>query len=200
MCLCCICTCACSLQLPKLTGALRTPVRTVQDANNAMQLDGITLYGQALRVNRPSDYVPPPTGQDPQQALLMHQQAAAARLAQGIGPGMPGMAIGAGMMGAGIGVPMPGIPAPMMPGMMPGMVAPAMSLKADLIQRTKKCRRVHIGNLPVNVGLTPEALKQFVNTVMQQMFLTVKPGDPVIDSFVSGDGKFGFVEMRTIQV
>jgi hypothetical protein len=31
------------------------------------------------------------------------------------------------------------------------------------------------------------------------MFLTVKPGDPVIDSFVSGDGKFGFVEMRTIQ-
>ena len=36
-------------------------VRTVTDANNAMQLDGITLYGQALRVNRPSDYVPPPT-------------------------------------------------------------------------------------------------------------------------------------------
>jgi hypothetical protein len=84
--------------------------------------------------------------------------------------------------------------------MMPGMVAPAMSLKADLVQRTKKCRRMHIWNLPVNVGLTPEALKQFVNTVMQQMFLTVKPGDPVIDSFVSGDGKFGFVEMRTIQV
>ena len=25
-------------------------------------------------------------------------------------------------------------------------------------------------------------------------------GEPVIDSFVSGDGKFGFVEMRTIQV
>ena len=79
---------------------------------------------------------------------------------------------------------------------------------------------------------------QFVNTVMQQKFLTgnyfskvlflviyivnirsltfenvwkwtlyiyiyiyiiVKPGEPVIDSFVSGDGKFGFVEMRTIQ-
>jgi hypothetical protein len=57
----------------------------------------------------------------------------------------------------------------------------------------------HTGNLPINVGLTPEALKQFVNTVMQQMFLTVKPGEPVIDSFVSGDGKFGFVEMRTIQ-
>jgi len=76
---------------------------------------------------------------------------------------------------------------------------PPANLKHDLMQRTKKCRRVHIGNLPMNVGLTPDALKSFVNTVMQQMFLTVKPGDPVIDSFVSGDGKFGFVEMRTIQ-
>jgi len=83
--------------------------------------------------------------------------------------------------------------------MMPGMMPPVLNLKHDLMQRTKKCRRVHIGNLPINVGLTPEALKQFVNTVMQQMFLTVKPGEPVIDSFVSGDGKFGFVEMRTIQ-
>ena len=31
------------------------------------------------------------------------------------------------------------------------------------------------------------------------VYKTVKPGEPVIDSFVSGDGKFGFVEMRTIQ-
>jgi len=186
-------------------------VRTVADANSAMQLDGITLYGQALRVNRPSDYVPPPTGQDPQQALAMHQQAAAARIAQGIGPGMPGMPTLSGMPGgmapmAPMGMGMPGMPPPGMgmPGMMPpvgmpGMMPPAANLKADLMQRTKKCRRVHIGNLPINVGLTPEALKSFVNSVMQQMFLTVKPGEPVIDSFVSGDGKFGFVEMRTVQ-
>ena len=145
-------------------------VRTVTDANNAMQLDGITLYGQALRVNRPSDYVPPPTA----------------------GPGAPGMAA-PGMPGG----PMGGM-VPMGMGMIPGMMPP-VNLKADLMQRTKKCRRVHIGNLPINVGLTPDALKQFINTVMQQMFLTVKPGEPVIDSFVSSDGKFGFVEMRTIQ-
>ena len=145
-------------------------VRTVTDANNAMQLDGITLYGQALRVNRPSDYVPPPTA----------------------GPGAPGMPA-PGMPGAPMGGMMP-----MGMGMIPGMMPP-VNLKADLMQRTKKCRRVHIGNLPINVGLTPDALKQFINTVMQQMFLTVKPGEPVIDSFVSSDGKFGFVEMRTIQ-
>lgn len=101
------------------------------------------------------------------------------------------------------GMPAPGMPPVGIPGLMgmgiPGMMPPVMNLKADLMQRTKKCRRVHIGNLPINVGLTPEALKQFVNTVMQQLALTVKPGEPVIDSFVSSDGKFGFVEMRTIQ-
>lgn len=171
-------------------------VRTVGDANNAMQLDGITLYGQPLRINRPSDYVPPPPGGgDPQAALAAHQQAQAARLAAGIGPGMNQPGMHPAMPPIGMQFPMPGMPAPMG---IPGMMPPA-NLKHDLMQRTKKCRRVHIGNLPMNVGLTPDALKSFVNTVMQQMFLTVKPGDPVIDSFVSGDGKFGFVEMRTIQ-
>jgi len=33
---------------------------------------------------------------------------------------------------------------------------------------------------------------------MEQLCLLVKPGEPVIDSFVSGDCKFGFVEMRTV--
>eukprot|EP00961_Rhodomonas_salina_P174565 2354622-Rhodomonas_salina.1 len=63
---------------------------------------------------------------------------------------------------------------------------------------TKKARRVHIGNLPMGAGLTPASLKQFVSQIMQQLALTVKPGDPVIDSFLSTDGKFGFVEMRTV--
>jgi len=29
--------------------------------------------------------------------------------------------------------------------MMPGMMPPVLNLKHDLMQRTKKCRRVHIG-------------------------------------------------------
>jgi len=136
-------------------------VRTVGDANNAMQLDGITLYGQPLRINRPSDYVPPPPGGgDPQAALAAHQQAQAARLAAGIGPGMNMPGMHGAMNPIGGMLPMPGMPAPGFPGMMP----PA-NLKHDLMQRTKKCRRVHIGNLPMNVGLTPDALKSFVNTV-----------------------------------
>jgi hypothetical protein len=32
------------------------------------------------------------------------------------------------------------------------------------------------------------------------MGLTVKPGDPVLDVFVAADGKFGFIELRTVQV
>jgi hypothetical protein len=35
---------------------------------------------------------------------------------------------------------------------------------------------------------------------MIQMGLTVKPGDPVLDVFVAADGKFGFIELRTVQV
>jgi hypothetical protein len=37
-----------------------------------------------------------------------------------------------------------------MPGLMPGMMPPVVNLKHDLMQRTKKCRRVHIGNPPTN--------------------------------------------------
>ncbi|KAJ1480731.1 hypothetical protein T484DRAFT_1809665 [Baffinella frigidus] len=129
-------------------------VRSIAEANNAMQLDGITLYGTPLRINRPHDYVPPGALTDPAIAA-----------AQGMG-----------------GVPPGG----------------ATNLP-QLMQITKKSRRVHVGNLPISVPLTPQQLRTFVAGVMQQMFLTVKPGDPVIDSFVSTDGKFGFVEMRTIQ-
>ena len=66
-------------------------------------------------------------------------------------------------------------------------LSPAVNLGA-LMQLTKKTRRVHVGNLPVGLGLTPAVLKQFVSQLMQQLHLTVKPGDPVVDSFVSSDG------------
>ena len=67
-----------------------------------------------------------------------------------------------------------------------------------LMQATKKARRIHVGNLPMNAGVTPAILKTWVDTVMVQLGLVVKEGEPVIDSFVSSDGKFGFVEMRTV--
>ena len=99
--------------------------------------------------------------------------------------GMPGMPT---LPGAAPTVPLvPGLP----------MAAQPVNLSA-LMQLTKKSRRVHVGNLPVGVGLTPAVLKQFVAQLMAQLHLVVKAGDPVVDTFVSTDGKFGFVEMRTI--
>ncbi len=135
-------------------------VRTVQEANNAMTLDGVTFYGAPLRVNRPHDYVPP--GAD----LLQNSLGQAPINIPGLVPGMPNMT--------------------------------TVNNIGTLMQLTKKCRRVHVGNLPVGVGLTPASLKQFISQLMQQLALVVKPGDPVIDSFLSTDCKFGFVEMRTI--
>ncbi|EKX41532.1 hypothetical protein GUITHDRAFT_112506 [Guillardia theta CCMP2712] len=66
-----------------------------------------------------------------------------------------------------------------------------------LMQQTKKARRIHVGNLLVG-SMTSASLKQFISQSMQQLSLVVKPGDPCIDSFLSGDGNFGFVEMRTV--
>lgn len=139
-------------------------VRTVQEANNAMTLDGVTFYGSPLRVNRPHDYVPP--GADTLLHMQAGQLANAAGGIQGLVPGMPNMT--------------------------------SVNNIGTLMQLTKKCRRVHIGNLPVNMGLTPAALRQFVAQCMTQLALTVKAGDPVIDSFLSTDCKFGFVEFRTV--
>jgi hypothetical protein len=185
-------------------------VRTVLEASNAMTLDGIQLHGTPLRVNRPHDYVPPtdiiqpvggaapPIGGLPPPGL--------AGVAPGI-PGMPGMGMGIlpGMPGVPSILPgmpgMPGMPGiPGMPGMgmgilgMPGMgglpgmpPAPPVNI-STLMQMTKKSRRLHIGNLPIGVTLTPEMLKQFIGQTMQQLNLLVKPGNPVIDSFVSSDG------------
>jgi len=102
-------------------------VRSIAEAANAMQLDGITLFGTPLRINRPHDYVPPGALSDP---AMMHA-----------GPG--------------------------------GIPGGATNL-TQLMQLTKKSRRLHVGNLPIQVPLSPNQLRTFVAGVMQQMCLTVK--------------------------
>merc|ERR1719453_2397464 len=65
---------------------------------------------------------------------------------------------------------------------------------------TRRARRLHVGNLPVGVGLTAEMLKQFFNAAMVSASLhdTSMAGDPVMDAMLGSEGKFGFVEFRTI--
>ncbi|KAJ1471454.1 hypothetical protein T484DRAFT_3519459 [Baffinella frigidus] len=124
-------------------------VHTIEEANNAMNLDGITFFGVPIRISRPHDYVTP---------------AAGAMAAAGANPAMPG----------------------------------ATGANVQLMQATKKARRIHVGNLPVGIGLTAQALKDFVASTMTQLSLTVKPDVPIIDSFLSQEGKFGFLEFRTM--
>ncbi|EOD16761.1 hypothetical protein EMIHUDRAFT_210280 [Emiliania huxleyi CCMP1516] len=59
---------------------------------------------------------------------------------------------------------------------------------------------VHVGNLPLGAGLTAEMLKQFFNAAITSANLhdSSKEGDPVIDSMIGSEGKFGFIEFRTI--
>lgn len=65
---------------------------------------------------------------------------------------------------------------------------------------TRRARRLHVGNLPLGVGLTGEMLKQFFNAALVSANLhdTSKEGDPVMDAMLGTEGKFGFVEFRTI--
>jgi len=57
-----------------------------------------------------------------------------------------------------------------------------------------------VGNLPLGAGLTAEMLKQFFNAAITSANLhdSSKEGDPVIDSMIGSEGKFGFIEFRTI--
>jgi len=145
--------------------------RTVDEANNAMSLDGIQLHGQSLRIARPSDYVPPPS-----QETITATMMSASNV-----PGMEGMS-GAGFLAA----------AAATTGGLTGAEQSAMQL-------TRKARRIHVGNLPLSIGLTAPKLAEFVSAAMAAVNLTVRPGNCVIDSFLSGEGKFGFVEFRTVQ-
>ena len=65
---------------------------------------------------------------------------------------------------------------------------------------TTRARRLHIGNLPQGVGLDAQMLKQFFNAALVSASLhdTSKEGDPVLDSMLGSESKFGFVEFRTI--
>ena len=70
----------------------------------------------------------------------------------------------------------------------------------NALAASRRARRLHIGNLPQGVGLDAQMLKQFFNAALVSASLhdTSKEGDPVLDTMIAGEGKFGFVEFRTI--
>jgi len=70
----------------------------------------------------------------------------------------------------------------------------------NVMSLSRRARRLHVGNLPTSVGLTASKLKQFFNAALVSANLhdTSKPGEPVLDCMLGSEGKFGFVEFRTI--
>eukprot|EP00741_Cyanophora_paradoxa_P022485 tig00021464_g21711.t1 len=60
---------------------------------------------------------------------------------------------------------------------------------------SRQARRIYIGNLPTGVGLTEASLTEFFNQAMIAAGLATVP--PVASVWLSTEGKFGFVELRT---
>jgi len=184
------------------------------------------LLGRALKVQRPNDYMPPPPGLDKvlipqsvssvvtsstvptstasllglhgaQLSAVGNPAVSAALTASGMPPGgsvsgLSGAALAAMSAAA--------VPLAAASGAAAAGVSALGSLANNSLGLTRRARRVHVGNLPLGAGLTAEMLKQFFNAAITSANLhdSSKEGDPVIDSMIGSEGKFGFIEFRTI--
>jgi len=200
--------------------------RSVLECTNALVLDGMQLLGRALKVQRPNDYMPPPPGLDkvliPQsvssvvtsstvptstasllglhgaQLSAVGNPAVSAALTAS---GMPPSGSVSGLSGAALAaMSAAAVPLAAASGAAAAGVSALGSLANNNLGLTRRARRVHVGNLPLGAGLTAEMLKQFFNAAITSANLhdSSKEGDPVIDSMIGSEGKFGFIEFRTI--
>ncbi len=62
-----------------------------------------------------------------------------------------------------------------------------------------KARRVYVGNLPQGIGLQPKVLQEFFNTALVSAGLVVGDGVPINDVWISSEGRYAFLEMRSPQ-
>lgn len=61
----------------------------------------------------------------------------------------------------------------------------------------KPARELYVGNLPPNV--TAPQLQEFLGTIIQQVGLSLQPGNPILNTWISTDGHFAFCEMRSVE-
>lgn len=153
--------------------------RSCLEAGNCLMLDGLNMMGATMRIQRPKDYAPVPN------ELLMAvipkgiANATAASLISGFQ--RPGQHSGMHMSIHN----------------KPTLTSPESELQ-NLMALTRRARRLHIGNLPIGVGLTSDMLKQYFNAMMisKGMNDTKIEGEPVVDCNIPND-KFGFIELRS---
>ncbi|KAL8011921.1 putative RNA recognition motif domain, nucleotide-binding alpha-beta plait domain superfamily [Plasmopara halstedii] len=75
------------------------------------------------------------------------------------------------------------------------MQASNVTMAAAVAQ--KPARELYVGNLPPSV--TGPQLQEFLSTIIQQVGLTTKPGNPIVNTWISTDGHFAFCEMRSVE-
>ncbi|XP_057802010.1 splicing factor U2af large subunit A-like [Salvia miltiorrhiza] len=173
-------------------------MRSVEEASNAMALDGIIFEGAPVNVRRPSEYNPSlaatlgPTqpntnlnlaavGLTSGSALLPNTAAAVAGLLPGVAPTLPGMFPNI--------LPLPG-------GQFGAL--PAMPMHAMIQQAARQALRVYVGGLPPTAN--EQSVATFFNHVMSAIGgNTAGPGDAVVNVYINHEKKFAFVEMRSVE-
>lgn len=63
-----------------------------------------------------------------------------------------------------------------------------------MAQTAKIDRKLYVGNLPP--GITQQLLMNIINEAMLRLEVITEPGNPVISTWISTDGHYGFVEFR----
>lgn len=130
---------------------------SLDDANKALNLNGIPFLGASLRVSRPSKYAGPYV---PSQTW---QQLTGQPLPPGLVP-VPENTPGALLMGG-----------------------------VSTNPEEKLQRELFVGN--TTPEMTEAMLRDFLGRAMEQVGLTIHPGNPILACRVSG--KFAFVELRS---
>lgn len=74
----------------------------------------------------------------------------------------------------------------------------SVMISAETVAISRKARRLYLGNLPNGMGLTSTQIIEFFNMASQASGIAIMAGDPVVDSWISPEGKYGFVEFRSI--
>lgn len=184
--------------------------RTAFECSNALALDQMQLLGKPLRVARPNDYVPAPEDLD---ALVITKEISDMVTSSTVPSQMgtkaiPSLGTAASPFAANI-VTQPSTSATSTSLNLGGTLASLSSFNtavrggmqlSNVMSLSRRARRLHVGNLPTSVGLTASKLKQFFNAALVSANLhdTSKVGEPVHDCMLGSEGKFGFVEFRTI--
>lgn len=151
--------------------------RSPAEATSALALDGLVVLGKTIRVQRPNDYIvaPPelneviiPPGITPAVAVLPPPPLGAAMGGALVPPGVP-PGVPPAMAVSGVTPPPPppppNIAATLNAQLLSGISSTATAQQTAM-QISRKARRLHIGNLPQNVGLTPDMMKQFFNATL----------------------------------